>query len=125
MSSANACFGFSAISQAQLFNVKPSKLLRTEGNGRQAGKTGNIAQASTVISQEHDLEWVKKDKRRMLHVVYRVGDMDKTIKYVCSAHEKFISLFLHVYVLKWIYRTDVCCFQILHRVPWDEAVAET
>ncbi|KAF2304931.1 hypothetical protein GH714_000534 [Hevea brasiliensis] len=27
------------------------------------------------------LEWPKKDKRRLLHVVYRVGDLDRTIKY--------------------------------------------
>lgn len=27
------------------------------------------------------LEFPKKDKRRFLHVVYRVGDLDKTIKY--------------------------------------------
>lgn len=26
------------------------------------------------------MEWVKKDRRRLLHVVYRVGDLDKTIK---------------------------------------------
>lgn len=25
-------------------------------------------------------DWVKQDERRMLHAVYRVGDMDKTIK---------------------------------------------
>jgi Glyoxalase/Bleomycin resistance protein/Dioxygenase superfamily len=25
--------------------------------------------------------WVKQDNRRMLHVVYRVGDMDATMKY--------------------------------------------
>ncbi|OVA20282.1 Glyoxalase/fosfomycin resistance/dioxygenase domain [Macleaya cordata] len=71
----------SAIPQTQLFNVKPSNLLKTEGNGIEAGTTGNIAQASTAFSQENDLEWVKKDKRRMLHVVYRVGDLDKTIKF--------------------------------------------
>lgn len=74
------CFGFPAIPQAQLFNVNSRKGLRTEGNGVEAGTTGNIAQASTAISQEDNLNWVKKDKRRMLHVVYRVGDMDKTIK---------------------------------------------
>lgn len=28
------------------------------------------------------LEWPKKDKRRILHAVYRVGDLDRTIKYV-------------------------------------------
>ncbi|KAK4588367.1 hypothetical protein RGQ29_019374 [Quercus rubra] len=27
------------------------------------------------------LEWPKKDKRRFLHVVYRVGDLDRTIKF--------------------------------------------
>jgi lactoylglutathione lyase len=26
------------------------------------------------------LEWAKKDKRRFLHAVYRVGDLDRTIK---------------------------------------------
>jgi lactoylglutathione lyase len=26
------------------------------------------------------LEWPKKDKRRILHAVYRVGDLDRTIK---------------------------------------------
>lgn len=26
-------------------------------------------------------DWTKTDNRRMLHVVYRVGDMDATIKY--------------------------------------------
>lgn len=25
-------------------------------------------------------DWAKQDERRMLHAVYRVGDMDKTIK---------------------------------------------
>ena len=35
--------------------------------------------AGTALSQEA-LEWVKKDRRRLLHVVYRVGDLDKTIK---------------------------------------------
>lgn len=27
------------------------------------------------------VEWAKTDKRRLLHVVYRVGDLDKTIKF--------------------------------------------
>ncbi|XVE70467.1 hypothetical protein DITRI_Ditri10aG0074700 [Diplodiscus trichospermus] len=42
---------------------------------------GNVVQASTAAAQETALEWVKKDKRRMLHVVYRVGDLDRTIKF--------------------------------------------
>ena len=28
------------------------------------------------------LEWNKQDNKRMLHAVYRVGDLDCTIKYV-------------------------------------------
>ena len=40
---------------------------------------GNATQASTA-TDENILQWVKEDKRRMLHVVYRVGDMDRTIK---------------------------------------------
>ncbi|MBA0810339.1 hypothetical protein Gohar_002343 [Gossypium harknessii] len=42
---------------------------------------GNVVHASTATAQETALEWVKKDKRRMLHVVYRVGDLDRTIKF--------------------------------------------
>ncbi|CAN6456603.1 unnamed protein product [Victoria cruziana] len=71
----------SAIPQAQFFGVRSSNLLRIEGSAAEAGTAGNAAQASTTISQEIDLNWVKKDKRRLLHVVYRVGDLDKTIKF--------------------------------------------
>ena len=46
--------------------------------------TGNMAPVSSAITQEDALDWVKKDKRRMLHVVYRVGDLDRTIKYISS-----------------------------------------
>ena len=31
------------------------------------------------------LEWPKQDKKRMLHAVYRVGDLDRAIKYVSLA----------------------------------------
>lgn len=31
------------------------------------------------------LEWPKKDKRRLLHAVYRVGDLDRTIKFYTEA----------------------------------------
>ncbi|KAJ0016790.1 hypothetical protein Pint_09902 [Pistacia integerrima] len=52
------------------------------------------------------LEWPKKDKRRMLHVVYRVGDLDRTIKFYTEClgmkllrqrdipEEKFTNAFL-------------------------------
>lgn len=40
--------------------------------------SGNM---SPYATQENALDWVKHDKRRMLHVVYRVGDLDKSIKF--------------------------------------------
>lgn len=55
--------GFLAIPQSHLFG-------------------GNIASsASTAVTEQDVLDWVNNDKRRMLHVVYRVGNLDKTIKY--------------------------------------------
>jgi len=45
-------------------------------------ESGKAAQASTATTQDDLLTWVKNDKRRMLHVVYRVGDLDRTIKYI-------------------------------------------
>ena len=72
----------SAVPQAQLFRIKPLQLKRAAAaDDILVRSTGNIAQTSTTISQENALEWVKKDNRRLLHVVYRVGDLDKTIKF--------------------------------------------
>lgn len=53
---------------------------------------GNMAQTSTSITQEEALEWVKKDNRRMLHVVYRVGDLERTIKYISSIYHNKIAV---------------------------------
>ncbi|XP_077243675.1 glyoxalase/bleomycin resistance protein/dioxygenase superfamily protein [Tasmannia lanceolata] len=39
------------------------------------------SEAETVPTGENVLEWAQKDKRRMLHAVYRVGDLDRTIKF--------------------------------------------
>lgn len=72
----------SAITQSQSFGLSSSKLLRGDGKRLVISAAGNMAQASTATTQENVLEWVKKDKRRMLHVVYRVGDLDRTIKCV-------------------------------------------
>lgn len=71
-----------AVPQTQLFGLKSARLLRRDGNRVAMAKAGNVAQASTAATPENVLEWVKQDKRRMLHVVYRVGDLDRTIKYV-------------------------------------------
>ncbi|KAM7515421.1 hypothetical protein LguiA_005004 [Lonicera macranthoides] len=68
---------FPAVPQSQFFGLKASRLLKGESNSR----AGNMAQATSAATQENVLEWVKEDKRRMLHVVYRVGDMDRTIKF--------------------------------------------
>lgn len=37
--------------------------------------------SSAKATAEELAEWPSKDKRRMLHAVYRVGDLDKTIEY--------------------------------------------
>eukprot|EP00262_Sarcandra_glabra_P022516 TRINITY_DN9_c0_g1_i2.p1 TRINITY_DN9_c0_g1~~TRINITY_DN9_c0_g1_i2.p1 ORF type:complete len:295 (+),score=63.19 TRINITY_DN9_c0_g1_i2:185-1069(+) len=39
------------------------------------------SEAETGLPNEHVLEWAQKDKRRFLHAVYRVGDLDRTIKF--------------------------------------------
>lgn len=41
----------------------------------------SAASAETATNEENLLEFTKSDNRRMLHVVYRVGDLDRTIKY--------------------------------------------
>ncbi|KGN49104.1 lactoylglutathione lyase GLX1 [Cucumis sativus] len=41
-----------------------------------------MAEAAASLAPNAELlEWPKKDKRRFLHVVYRVGDLDRTIKF--------------------------------------------
>ena len=94
----NICFlkFYPAVPRSQFFGFKASKMLRAEGSRVGMPLVGNVVQASTAAAQETALEWVKKDKRRMLHVVYRVGDLDRTIKYVISryivVHVSFVNL---------------------------------
>lgn len=66
--------------QSQCFGLKSCKIFRQERNINSAKTIVSMAQESTTITQENALEWVKRDKRRLLHVVYRVGDLDRTIK---------------------------------------------
>ncbi|KAL0559618.1 hypothetical protein IC582_004233 [Cucumis melo] len=73
-------FGF-AVPQAQFFGLNSSKLLKKCNNTMRVTVNGYAAQACTTASPENILEWVKKDKRRLLHVVYRVGDLERTIKF--------------------------------------------
>lgn len=65
--------------QESFFGRRGGRFVRTLSS-TEAGAAGNMAQASTALKQEEALDWVKKDNRRPLHVVYRVGDLDKTIK---------------------------------------------
>lgn len=45
--------------------------------------TGSEAtKAAEAVFQWHELEWHKQDSKRMLHAVYRVGDLDRIIKHV-------------------------------------------
>jgi len=41
--------------------------------------------AASVVPSDELLGWPKKDKRRFLHAVYRVGDLNKTIKFYTEA----------------------------------------
>lgn len=77
--------GDPAIPQSLLSGVKASTLLRLEGNSIEGSTAANMAQASTYVTENNAIDWVKNDNRRMLHVVYRVGNLDKTIKYICFA----------------------------------------
>lgn len=43
-----------------------------------------MAESAPAVPSSELLEWPKKDKRRFLHVVYRVGDLDRTIRYAFS-----------------------------------------
>lgn len=70
----------SVVPQLHSFGLRTPKLLR-EGNSLSVVAAGKAAQASTTAVEENVLDWVKKDNRRMLHVVYRVGDLDRTIKF--------------------------------------------
>ncbi|KAK9268440.1 hypothetical protein L1049_000190 [Liquidambar formosana] len=40
-----------------------------------------MATSAEVASSNDTLEWVQKDNRRFLHAIYRVIDLDRTIKY--------------------------------------------
>lgn len=71
----------SVVSQSQSFGMRASRLLGGQSSVTAASTPGNISQASTTATQENILDWVKQDKRRLLHVVYRVGDLDRTIKF--------------------------------------------
>ncbi|KAK7311780.1 hypothetical protein RJT34_10129 [Clitoria ternatea] len=61
-----------ALPQSQLFGAKGSELFKVA----EASAAEKLAQ-----SEQNLFAWVKNDNRRFLHVVYRVGDLEKTIKF--------------------------------------------
>ncbi|KAK8698473.1 hypothetical protein V6N13_114590 [Hibiscus sabdariffa] len=72
----------SASPQSQFFSFKASQMSRAKENKSGMPVVGIVVRASTGVTEETAaLEWVKQDSRRMLHVVYRVGDLDRTIKF--------------------------------------------
>ncbi|KAG5014679.1 putative lactoylglutathione lyase, chloroplastic [Glycine max] len=70
-----------SVSQSNSFGLKASRVLRQYGNSTRIMASGDLSHSVAAASPENVLEWVKQDKRRMLHVVYRVGDLDRTIKF--------------------------------------------
>ncbi|KAK7379984.1 hypothetical protein VNO78_32291 [Psophocarpus tetragonolobus] len=66
------------IRQFHNFGLKASRFLRHDDKCTRLMASGNML---TTATQENALDWIKQDKRRMLHVVYRVGDLDRTIKF--------------------------------------------
>nr|XP_043627517.1 lactoylglutathione lyase GLX1-like [Erigeron canadensis] len=58
--------GTTVIPQLQLSGVNASKLLTSD---------------TSPITEDNAFDWSRKDNRKMLHVVYRVGDLEKTIKF--------------------------------------------
>ncbi|XP_030947377.1 probable lactoylglutathione lyase, chloroplastic isoform X2 [Quercus lobata] len=70
-----------ALPQSQLFNAEASKLFAAEENTTKVATAGNITRESTSFTEVDAMDWVKNDNRRVLHFVYNVGDLDKTIKF--------------------------------------------
>eukprot|EP00250_Pteridium_aquilinum_P011654 c20218_g1_i1 orf=326-1471(-) len=44
-------------------------------------RASTFGSTGAATGKESSLEWAKTDNRRLLHVVYRVGDLEKTIKF--------------------------------------------
>ncbi|KAG2657811.1 hypothetical protein PVAP13_1KG169300 [Panicum virgatum] len=73
-----ACF-FHSLQAGAALNAEQLPLRLPRGAAGAAAKIR--ASAATFSSTDDALAWAKKDNRRRLHVVYRVGYLDKTIKF--------------------------------------------
>ena len=71
-----------ALPQSKLFDAEGSELLKVERHTVDAtAAAGKLAEPTIASTDENLQDWVKNDERRMLHVVYCVGNLEKTIKY--------------------------------------------
>ncbi|KAF7075461.1 hypothetical protein CFC21_080234 [Triticum aestivum] len=59
----------------------PIRLMSTPKLKLRASAGAAQAAATSFSSNDEAFTWAKKDNRRLLHVVYRVGDINKTIKF--------------------------------------------
>jgi len=65
-------------------------LFAAEENTTKVATAGNITRESTSFTEVDAMDWVKNDNRRVLHFVYNVGDLDKTIKYTYLIQQVYI-----------------------------------
>ncbi|XP_065850622.1 putative lactoylglutathione lyase [Euphorbia lathyris] len=70
-----------AIPESHLLGVRASNLLGMEKHAMEDTTFPKMVPPSTAVAEQNALDWVNTDKRRMLHVVYSVGDLEKTIKF--------------------------------------------
>lgn len=70
-----------ALSQSQLFDKTVLTPLNAEDLIAESYPTSIIDKQNEYAVVEDCLEWTRMDNRRMLHVVFRVGNLDSTIKF--------------------------------------------
>ncbi|KAF7075460.1 hypothetical protein CFC21_080233 [Triticum aestivum] len=75
-----ACAALMLLSTAAALRSEPIRLSRS-GAPKLRASAGAAHANATFCSKEEAFAWAKKDHRRLLHVVYRVGDIDRTIKF--------------------------------------------
>ncbi|XP_073008269.1 lactoylglutathione lyase GLX1-like [Typha latifolia] len=68
------------IPQAQLLGVG-TKFAGAQESLIETSTNGSFIRVSPTVSEEGAADWAKKDKRRMLHAVCCVGDLDRTIEF--------------------------------------------
>ncbi|WVZ76867.1 hypothetical protein U9M48_024792 [Paspalum notatum var. saurae] len=76
-----AAAGAAALQSELQVSGTTARPLRLGAAASKIRASADAAQAATFASTDEAFAWSKKDNRRLLHVVYRVGDLDKTIKF--------------------------------------------